>query len=182
MSSITDSKWTGWAFFTGKNEQQHTGANLWARRIIGVIWFFVPWLIFILSRVPVFKTGNDDGKCVKWRPPSATYAVAWSFLIIFLILSWLVISREATDNLLWSVQVVLVFVVILLCLLWMYFYHQNKSDGIAVFIFLLFFLVLLLPISFKTNIYAGALLMPLLVWAIFQLGINCAEMTCTNKK
>jgi hypothetical protein len=60
MSSITDSKWTGWAFFTGKNEQQHTGANLWARRIIGVIWFFVPWLIFILSRVPVFCIQNGE--------------------------------------------------------------------------------------------------------------------------
>ena len=168
----------GYSFFTGENETVYKDQInvLIIRRVVGIIWFFVPILIFILG--PVFVVGKSDGACVPWRPDVAVYGIGWGFLVLCLMFSWLIVSRRSTGNIAWASQVVLFFLVILLCIFWMWLYHEDKRNGISVFVFLIMILLILLPIVQRTNTYAFALLLPLSFWAIFQLGVNCAEMIC----
>jgi tryptophan-rich sensory protein len=169
------------SFFTGKNtKEMHSGTMLLARQIIGVIWFVAPLLIFVFSSA--FPSGPEDGKCVSWRPDPSVYIVAWIFIVLCLMAAWLVISRNCTGNLAWIVQTILFFLVILLAIIWMWRYHVDKRDGIAVFVFLLMLLLFLLPLANNTSTWAAALLMPLFFWAVFQLGINCAELACVPEE
>jgi tryptophan-rich sensory protein len=168
----------GFAFITGFNEEKYANRKvvLNARRVIGIIWLIAPFLILALGGY--FQTGTADGACVAWRPDTQVYIVAWIMLVLCIMFSWAIVSRRCTDNILWASQAVLYFLVILLAIFWMWLYHNSKRNGISVFLFLIMILLILLPLVKRTSNYAFALLLPLLFWACFQLGINAAEMSC----
>ena len=161
--------------FLGKFATTTSGSELLWRKIIGILWLFAPLAIFAFS--PLMS--KEAGECVTWRPPKETYSVVWTVIILCLMASWVFISRNAALGP-WIGQVVLYFIVIFLSILWILMYRQNKRNGIAVFVALLMVLSVTVPLSFKVNIYAGVLLLPLVVWAIFNLGINCAEIQCSK--
>ena len=172
--------WRGFAFITGFNEEKYANQKtvLNARRVIGIIWLVAPFLILALGGY--FQTGTDDGACVDWRPDTQVYIVAWIMLVLCMVFAWAIVSRRCTDNILWASQAVLFFLVILLAIFWMWLYHQNKRNGISVFVFLIMLLLVLLPLVKQTSTYAFALLLPLLFWCCFQLGINSHEMKCKD--
>jgi hypothetical protein len=151
-----------------------TTASL-VRKSITVAWLFAPWTICIAQSVKQFKSGPLDGKSVKFRPDPMMYAFGWVFIIMCLSASWYILAQTA-DTLAFVVQAILFFLIIVTAILWMWRYHVNKIDGISIFIILLFQLVILLPLAHSTSVYGASLLMPLLVWAIFQLFVSAREM------
>uniref|UniRef100_A0A6C0BNR9 Tryptophan-rich sensory protein n=1 Tax=viral metagenome TaxID=1070528 RepID=A0A6C0BNR9_9ZZZZ len=162
-----------WDFFLGSYNNTLKGGNLTARRAVGLVWFFAPLLIFVFS----YLTSSDMGACVKFRPPAGTYSVVWIFLVLTLMASWLGVNRSAA-KLDWIFCVIMYFLIIALSVLWLFMYKENKLYGVPVFLALLFVLFMTWQIASTTNKYSGALLWPLIIWAIFQLVVNSAEVMC----
>ena len=151
-------------------------SELNARKWIGVLWTLAPWLILAFS----YKTSKGMGSSVKWRPPSATYGIFWPVLIVMLSMAWVLISRES-DFSQFVTLAILFLLLISLCIGWLFAYAEKKENGIAVFLGLLSAIGIALPIALKCDVYAGALLVPLLVWVVFQLGVNCKEVEMLNE-
>lgn len=171
-----------WATFIGENE--HVGGNVVnmekrIRRGIGLVWCFVPFLILILGwALPAMRSSSNDGACVKWRPQGYVYIVAWFFIIFCMVVSWNEISKSIIPLKSFVIQAILVLFLILLSLMWLWRYHVNKLEGISVFVFLIMVLGIELPLAWSSSPLALAGLMPLLVWAIFQISLNATEMNC----
>lgn len=159
-----------WSWLIG-DRPDCSRSELNTRQWIGVLWTLAPWLILAFS----YKTSKGMGSSVTWRPPSATYGVFWPVLIVLLSTAWVLISRKS-DLPQFGTLAVLFLLLIGLCIGWLFAYAEKKQNGIAVFLGLLSVIGMALPIALKCDIYAGALLMPLLVWVVFQLGVNCQEV------
>lgn len=150
------------------------------RIIVTIIWIIAPWFILILgSTVPNLKSGKDDGKCVHYRPDTWIYIFSWVFICLCLSVSWILVARNS-KNKDFSLQAILFLLIIVSTIMWLWRYHTRKIDGISIFIILLFFIVMLLPIAYKTSVYGFALLLPLLVWVIFQLIVSMRELEYTD--
>lgn len=151
-----------------------------ARIILIILIALVPWLIPILGRsIPSLQPSDDAGKCVKFVPDKWMYAFGWTFLCACLSASWILVSLKS--NLVdFALQAVMFFLIVGGCLVWMWRYPIHKKDGISVFLMILFVLVMLLPVAFKNSVYGMALLLPLLVWVIFQLVVSMRELECAS--
>ena len=144
---------------------------------MNILPFIIP-IVSIFGSNILWKSGPEDGKCVKWRPRPWTYIVAWVFLVICLSIAWKIMLLQTVDN---KYITNLLFISVFICTtLWQWRYHtkNGKIDGISIFIFLLFFSLMLFIYSFYINKYASILISPLLIWCIFQLIINIAEVNC----
>lgn len=145
--------------------------ELMVRKYIGIGWTLAPWLILAFGS----QTDKSMGAGVPWRPPSATYAIFWSLLIFMLSAAWVLISRSS-DLKQFGCLAVLFLLIISLCIGWLFAYHKDKKAAIAVFLAILSVIGLALPIATTCDVYAGALLTPLLVWSVFQLAVSCREL------
>ena len=134
----------------------------------------LPFFIFITSK----ETNSKLGAAVPWRPPSLTYIIAWVAICICLSLSWALFllhsKKDTSKNTLIFIGFLLM---IILSILWIYMYKIDKRNGVAVFVALLCTLCTLIPNVYDTSPSSTGFLMPLLVWAVFQLAVNCAEIT-----
>ena len=146
-----------------------------ARKSITIAWMFAPWTICMAQAAKNLKSGPEDGKCVKFRPDPWMYVVGWIFILLCLTASWYILA-QTKDLSAFSVMAILFFLIIATAILWMWRYHIKKLEGISIFIILLFQLVMLLPIAHSTSVYGVSLLMPLVVWVIFQLIVSAREM------
>lgn len=148
-----------------------------ARIVIGVIWMLAPVFIFIFAGI--FPVSEESGECVAWRPQNNVYTIAWSFIVVLLLFSWILVSRAKKSPLgTWIGHVILYFLVIMLCVFWIIFYRIDPLNGVTVFIFLLMTLGVLIVATWKSSRWGCAFLIPVLVWAVFQMSVNCAEMNC----
>jgi tryptophan-rich sensory protein len=146
------------------------------RIIVTILWIIAPWLIVILgTTVSELKSSSKDGKCVKYRPDPWIYIVSWILICLCLSVSWILLARNSQTKA-FTFQAILFLLIIAATIMWAWRYHTNKIDGISIFIIILFLLVMLLPIAYKTSVYGFALLLPLVVWVIFQLHISMREL------
>jgi tryptophan-rich sensory protein len=158
-----------WSWLIGNRE--FPPSELMARKWISVLWTLAPWSILVFS----YKTNKDMGAQVPWRPPSGTYAIFWSLLIILLSMAWILVSRRADLKQFCSLAV-LFLLLISLCIGWLFVYKKGKTVAISVILAILSVIGMALPISMDCDVYAGSLLMPLLVWVVFQLAVSCKEL------
>jgi tryptophan-rich sensory protein len=146
------------------------------RNSFGLIWFLAPLLIFLFSWLTM-RGGKSPGECVAFRPPKETYSIVWIFLVGTLMVSWVFISREAPRTE-WIFLLINYLLIIAFCILWLYMYPLNILYGIPVFLCLLFVLAMTMQIASSVSKFSVALLWPLMIWAIFNLVVNCAETYC----
>ena len=139
------------------------------RLIFGILWLLAPLAIFAAASV----TNKEMGANVPWRPPSETYIVAWCFIITSLMAAWVLVNRSASNGA-WTFLLVGFFTIIGLATGWAFAFDKNPSFGISVFISLLMVAFMVLPVAYKASATAAGLLMPLIVWSIFQFAVNCA--------
>jgi len=167
-----------WDYITGDNRIE-PGYELWLRRIIGVLWIVaIPSMILISSRV-LWPIGSDAGGCVSFRPPASAYGVVWAMLITSLVASWIIFSRTETSTSTWVFVACMFFVIVSIASSWPYFYkHKTRQDAITVFVVLIMAIVVLVPTLWQTNVFSTGLLLPLLVWAAFQLTVSIEETKC----
>jgi tryptophan-rich sensory protein len=150
------------------------------RTMITLLWIIAPWFILILgSTVPDLQSGKDDGKCVHYRPDTWLYIFSWVFICLCLSVSWILLAKKS-KNKDFTLQAMLFLLIIVATIMWLWRYHTRKIDGISIFVILLFFIVMLLPIAYKNSVYGFALLLPLLVWVIFQLIVSMRELEYTD--
>jgi len=148
------------------------------RETLGWIWFLAPLLIFVFSWITMWGK-ESAGDCVPFRPPKETYSIVWIFLVGSLMASWVFVSRSAPTTEWWFL-VITYFLVIAMAILWLFMYQQDKLNGIPVFLALLFVLAMSMHVASSVNKFAGALLWPLLIWCVFNLFVNCAEIYCAE--
>ena len=146
------------------------------RLAFGIMWMLAPLAIFIAAAF----TTSDIGSTVPWRPPVDTYIVMWCFIILNLMVSWVLVNRKA-DFVSWICLLVGFFVTIGLAISWIFAFNENPSNGISVFIALLMVIGMMLPVLYKVDVFATALWMPLVVWAVFQLTVNCGVVAYPTK-
>jgi hypothetical protein len=161
----------------GKNRTD-VGGMIPMRALISWIWVAAPWVILILGST-IYRPGTDAGNCVPWRPTPEVYISAWVMLCLFLSISWILVANKPAF---WPFMcvAVLFLVVISMCVTWLGVYHSGqKRSAIGVFVFLILFVSMLIPVVTKYNAWSGALLAPLAAWAVFQLAVSAAEISCT---
>jgi tryptophan-rich sensory protein len=135
-----------------------------------------PSTIFLASLF--FPTGPSDGACVPFRPAPSVYGFVWTILILLLTIFGIRLARADISNNSRYIQTLLTVLTITLCIAWMWRYHIDKTEGVTVFILLAGVLSALLPLALSTDVYNGALLMPLVVWVAFQTVVTSYETTC----
>ncbi len=155
------------AQLTGNIDRTPLERNL--RLVLGIIWSLAPLAIFAAASV----TTKEMGANVPWRPPSETYSVMWCFIIMCLMASWVLVNRSASTRS-WIILLLGLFTIVALATGWAFAFNSNPTFGIPVFLALLMVVFMILPIVHQASMYAACLLMPLIVWALFQLSVNCA--------
>lgn len=145
-----------------------------------IILALLPWTIPVVGAVPRFRSSTEDGSNVVWRNSSWMYGVVWFTLLILINIATVLTLRHATIPQL-AIYSVLLTGVIVFAVLWMVLYHTvSKQSGIDMFLLLLMTLSILLPFTMNIDNLAGSLLLPLLVWASFQLAVNVEEVKITK--
>ena len=63
-----------------------------------------------------------------------------------------------------------------MCLAWEFVKEHDRAYGLSVLVGVLLLLGITIPIALKVCREAGALLLPLLFWCMYQLSISCKEI------
>ena len=148
------------------------------KKLIRAVAVLVPWLIFISA----IKTNDKMGQSVPWRPPVATYIVAWVLLVACISFSWLIMNRCGQDDTQSIILNIGFCVVVALSTMWAFLYDLDKKNGVAVLVALIAVVGLMLAPLYSIRPGAAGLLIPLVVWGVFQLSVNCAELSYDQGK
>jgi tryptophan-rich sensory protein len=143
------------------------------RNGVSIVVGLLPLLLFAFAPL----VSSASGRVVAWRPPPVTYSIVWSALIVCIIVSWWFVCAATTcDHTSWVALGGLYTTLVALSVAWIVLYNRDKSHGIPVFLSLLMVLSATLPATHHVDPRASSLLAPLLVWGVFQLAVNCAEV------
>jgi len=128
----------------------------------------------------IWPSGEADGVCVTFRPPTWSYIVFWSLIVTSITIGWLLLIWQSTSISPLIVSSVLFLLIFTCTTVWQWRYHQpgKKADGITIFLFLICFVLAAIVYTATVNIYTAILIVPLLVWGIYQLVVNAAEVSC----
>ena len=150
---------------------------------------YTPILIPIVSgyyTASICKSGPDDGKTVKFRPPPAVFGIVWPILYLMIGLAWFR-ARTVPENILLfgkskRIFVDVFFVSLIICLnAWLYTYSSsclgNKKQAVWVLGLCVMFALLSQGVSGKNKI----LLVPLITWLGVALLMNATEVQHTDK-
>ena len=143
--------------------------------------FLLPFVV-VYGANAIWPSSERDGQCVKFRPAGGSYATAWSFLLFLFAWAWVSVLWRNTPG--QSVVISALFVLLLTTLvLWQKNYHtKDKREGVTAFIWVLFFLCQAILYTYSTgNHWSSVLLLPLLVWTVFQTAVNASELKCRGR-
>ena len=143
-------------------------------------WWLIACMIPFVIFASASKTNSHLGNTVKWRPPSKMYIVSWILICCCMSASWgTLVYSPSTENsrVFLGVMLVMFCVITGIATSWIFLYEHDKRYGIAVFLALLAVVGTVLPILYSANPISMGLMMPLVVWGVFQLCVNCAAIS-----
>ena len=161
-----------------------------------LIILIAPWAIFAANYL--WPSSSNDGKLVTSRPPPYFFGVAWTTIVIGLILSWLMLSTITLGYTRYIVHGMYILV-IGLAVNWQYTYYQNNSNlqskingvyalwgtVLGSLMLTITSIILVTQIIHKTDNYylllAPLLLSILCVWGIYASVMNMIEVQELSK-
>jgi tryptophan-rich sensory protein len=141
------------------------------RKGVLCIGAILPFVIFLSS----IGSNKDMGAAVPWRPPYQTYIVGWVLICFCMAISWVFVMRNAQQKM-WISLAGFNVIITALALSWVFVYNANKANGIPIFIALISVISAILPVLYSISPTSMGLMLPLVVWGIFQMIVNCAEI------
>lgn len=137
------------------------------------------WMVVIVIAIPAAGSRVDlkgAGSTVPWRPPAKAYGAFWGALILALLVSWILVGRATVHAFDFTILAVGYFLLVASCVAWLFAYASKKIYGVVVFLVLLCVFSVLVLLASAQHLLGGSLLLPLGVWAVFQLCVNCHEI------
>lgn len=127
------------------------------------------------------KIGKNAGEDVPIRPPSVVFGVMWPILYLLLGISWLVAWKGVEGN---KKHLILVHVfyslLTLLLAAWIVVYGCGKNKKGAIYVILASIAAGIMAYTAAQDTVSKILIVPLLVWLLFALLLNCFEVN--NKR
>jgi len=124
------------------------------------------------------KIGKDAGKNLAIRPPSVVFGVMWPILYLLLGVSWLVAWKNVENN---KQHLILVHVfysiLTLLLATWTIVYGCGKDKKKAIYVILASIAAGVVAYTVTRDVVSKLLIVPLLVWLLFALLLNCFEVS-----
>jgi len=134
-----------------------------------IILFFLPMVAGYLTSY-FCPIGPQAGVSINARPPPCVFMIIWPILYILTGLSWVNANNDDNNN---KFVVNVLYGLLTLCLsLWTYFYGCENNRTYALYTLPITILLILIILMYSPTY----LLLPLLVWLIFAMMINFAEV------
>lgn len=140
----------------------------------------MPFLVVYGANM-IWPSNDNDGKCVPFRPPGSSYGLAWGFLLLLFSWSWVNVlwNNSSTEIGIASTMLVLLLIALVM---WQKNYHQNRLNGVSGLVWVMFLLLPSIVYVYSTgNHWSAVLLLPLLVWVVFQTYVNSTEISCRQR-
>lgn len=137
------------------------------------------WIVVLAGTIPLtgyYYPPKEAGASVPWRPPKGVYGWFWFALVAGLVASWIVVARAADTPATFGILAAGYAAVVLSCAAWLVVYSKKQLYGVVAFLVLLCCWGFTVVAASSVQPIGGALLVPLGMWAIFQLGVNCQEV------
>jgi len=169
-------------------------------KTMAVVAMLLPFLaVFASQASKEYRSSEEDGACVAWRPPPILYSIVWVVLAFTCGMSWAYVvlqpafSRRAKTRK--NTVTILFTLVFSLVAVWQFTYHKKhsgddptdtslkselevKREGLAVFILLVLLITALMFPLYSISPLAAAGVAPLLVWGLIQLFASISELQC----
>lgn len=153
------------------------------RKVVTIMWIFAPIAIPLVANFGAWKMKKDDNlaKCVPFLPEPWMYTASWIFLLVCLAASWIAISSTTpAESKIFTYHTLMYLLLISGMVVWLWAYSkESKADALSVMVLLVFVLVMIIPTAYSMNPLGASLLLPLLVWLIFQLYVSIKDTECT---